>query len=87
MIREGNMGRKSRKKKIDKMWNDCLAKSKQATNGQTNDANLIFSDIRDRCSVRHPEQYSKELNRVFDEYGDLMGSLVMVEFAKDQGFI
>ncbi|MGL1089174.1 hypothetical protein [Vibrio vulnificus] len=81
------MGRKSRKKKIDNMWNDCLAKSKQATEAQSLEAKLIFSDLNKRVSLVQKEQYSKALNAVFDEHGDLMGSLVMVEFAKSQGFI
>ncbi|MBE8574145.1 hypothetical protein [Vibrio sp. OPT18] len=81
------MGRKSRKKKIDRMWNDCLEKSKKATDEQLHEASVIFEKLNNCYPIKRSLQYSKALNRVFDDYGDLIGSLVMVEFAKDNGFI
>ncbi|MDF4628414.1 hypothetical protein [Vibrio parahaemolyticus] len=81
------MGRKSRKKKLDRWWEECLKNAEEATASQKANALNIFLDISAKNPVRRSEKFSRALNRVFDVHGDIIGSLVMVEFASSEGFI
>ena len=79
------MGRKSRSKKINNFWNECLTKAKNAPLEQKQTATNLFSNLCSEHANRQGKPFAKALNRVFDDHGDILGSLVMVEFAKSEG--
>ncbi|HCM0580685.1 TPA: hypothetical protein N2709_004582 [Vibrio parahaemolyticus] len=81
------MGRKSRNKKLNKFWDQCLKTAEEATESDQAKALNLFLDLSSQHPVKRSEQFAKALNRVFDTHGEIMGSLVMVEFARSEGYI
>ncbi|HCG7304677.1 TPA: hypothetical protein NJ362_004456 [Vibrio parahaemolyticus] len=81
------MGRKSRNKRNNRMWQECLEIDAQATQEQRNQAQEIYLDLCEKHPVKRSDSFARSLNRVYEQHGEIMGSLVMVEFARSEGFI
>ncbi|KLV03297.1 hypothetical protein ABT56_20220 [Photobacterium aquae] len=79
------MGRKAREKRLNKFWEQCQTDAKNATEAEKKQAASIFADLSKEHPVKRSEQFGRALNRVFDDFGDTLGGLVMVEFAKSEG--
>lgn len=81
------MGRKSRNKRNDRMWEDCLRIDAEATQEQKNKALNIYLELDEKHPVKRSDKFIKSLDRVFKMHGDIIGSLVIVELARFEGFI
>lgn len=81
------MGRKSRIKRNNRMWLEGLAADAQATPKQRAEALTIYRDLCAQHPVRRSAAFARSLTKVYEEKGEVMGCLVMCEFARSEGYL
>ncbi|HCG7304691.1 TPA: hypothetical protein NJ362_004470 [Vibrio parahaemolyticus] len=77
--------RKKLTKRSQRQWEETLEVSKNATESEVKEAKAIYRELDRQYPVKRSEAFGHALNRIFSTKGEVLGSLVMIEFVQDMG--
>lgn len=69
-------------KRSQREWKNTLEVAKNATEAEIVEAKAIYRDLDNRYPVKRSEAFGFALHRIFHTKGEVLGSLVMIEFVQ-----
>lgn len=77
--------RKKLTKRSQRQWEETLEVSKNATESEIKEAKAIYRELEKQYPVKRSEAFGLALHRIFSTKGEVLGSLVMIEFVQAMG--